>query len=175
MVQEKIKLPTFQEPLNAKEIAILEEKYASQRHFFLKFYNIFGMIFLLIILIVFYAAIAQPDEGIHSRIIEKQRTIHFAKYMIPGILLFFTLVCMSHYSIAVGGLKKDIKDGVKIIEYVIVKRKNIMPADQTYHFYIISNFKTHLQVSKEVFEMYQINDQLTLEYAPHSKTFLAYY
>lgn len=174
-MQEKIKLPTFEEPLNAEELAILEEKYASQRRFFLRFYNIFGMVFLFIILIVFYAAISQPDEGIHSRIIEKQHTIYFAKYMIPGLLLFFTLVCTSHFSIAVGGLRKDIKDGVKIIEYVTVKRKNIMPADKTYHFYIISNFKTHLQVSKEVFELYRINDQLTIEYAPHSKTFLAYY
>lgn len=174
-MQEKIKLPTFEEPLTEDEIAILAEKHRSQRTFFLRFYYSFGMVFLLIILVGFYAAISQPDEGIYSRIIEKQRTIYYAQFMIPGLLLFFTAVCASHFSIAVGGLKKDIKKGVKVIEYVIVKRKKIMPSDHSCHFYIISNFKTHLQVSKEVFDLYQINDQLTIEYAPHSKTFLAYY
>lgn len=174
-MQEKIKLTTFEEPLTEAEIAVLTEKYTSQRAFFQRFYYIFGMVFSLIILIVFYAAISQPDEGIYSRIIEKQRTIYYAQYMIPGILLFFTAVCASHFTIAVGGLKKDLKERIKIIEYVVVKRKKIMPSDHSYHFYIISNFKTHLQVSKAVYELYQINDQLTIEYAPHSKTFLAYY
>lgn len=174
-MKEKIKLITFKDDLSEQELKFITTKYTDLKQSLLKIYKFLGMIYLFIVLISFYLVISNVDETNVYEVKQKQQTIEYAIYFLPALIIAFLLICLLHFSVHAGGHRADIKNKMKYIEYAIIKRKKIMPSNNSFHFYIISDYKTNLEVDQITFEQYHVGDQITIEYLPQSKIFLGYY
>lgn len=91
------------------------------------------------------------------------------------LFLVFAVVFLYVYLISVYNLFIEIRRGYKIIEQATIREKKYMQQTQTYHFFINSLVKKSIEVSKEDYDFFQINDEINIEYGPRSFQFFGYY
>jgi len=91
-------------------------------------------------------------------------------------LLLFSGSCIYYsYRLTLRRVLQDIAFGTKIIERCTIKRKQQMPINNSYHFYIHTAYKLSIEVSEDDYNRLNEGDEVSIEYTEFSKMYLGYY
>ena len=162
-----LKLQRYTEQLNAEEIAFLMKKEQKERK---QYYKAYSMLMVLSFIIPFAGAWYRAIDGIENAFSPTRF------FLAAGVLLSIsTMGTWLAYSINLKKVQSDIKNGTKTIELTHITRKQYMPQNDTYYFYLNSPNKLSIEVSKNDFYSLSEGDELTIEYTTHSKLYLGYF
>lgn len=93
-----------------------------------------------------------------------------------GFLLSFLGVCAwLAYRRVLYKLKADIRGRTKTIERTKIKRKQFMPHNKTYYFFLDSPNKLSIEVSEQDYQLLNDGDELNIEYSTYSKLYFGYF
>ena len=93
-------------------------------------------------------------------------------------IVLITIIAISAliaYYIKIYPIKKDYLCNCKLIEVVTITKKVHMKATNTFHFYVLSAFRLSFEVDQELFDQYEVADELNLELSYYSHLFLGCY
>ena len=91
------------------------------------------------------------------------------------LLSVCTLAVYLSYRLYLRKVFWDIKTGTKTIEQSYIARKQYMPQNNSYHFYITSPNRLSIEVGQEDFYRMNEGDEVSIEYTTHAKVFLGYF
>jgi uncharacterized membrane protein len=157
----------FLEPLEASELAFLEEKAKSEQ-------RTYTVIFCLLMLMsLFFPFIT---SWYHN-------PISGSSYFLPYRFLFSALVLVAIcctgmvvvYRVFLRRLHLDIRGGQKTIRSHKIRKKVFVANGGTCHFFIDSSIKMSIEVTLQDFYRLSEGDEVFIEYAPHSKEYFGYY
>lgn len=159
------------EPLNADELEFIERQYRSESKIYMR-----GMNVMLII-----AALAPLAVCILllflNRAEENTKQTMFELYFLGfAFMLFFVgFIAFVAYRMKVRGYYKDTKGKKKVVELANIQQKKYMKLNNTYHFYLDSKVMYTIEVGPQDFEKWRLGDEISVEYAEHSKEYFGYY
>ncbi len=93
-------------------------------------------------------------------------------------IVLITIIAISAliaYYIKIHPIKKDYLCNYKLIEVVTITKKVHMKATNTFHFYVLSAFRLSFEVDQDLFDQYEVADELNLELSYYSHLFLGCY
>ena len=79
------------------------------------------------------------------------------------------------YRFSLRRVQTDIRRRTKTIETTFIRRKQYMPQNNAYYFYISSPNKLSIEVTNEDYHRLDEGDEVNIEYATHSKLYLGYF
>lgn len=79
------------------------------------------------------------------------------------------------YTRILGKLKKDIKKRSKTVELTRIKRKQYVPQNKTYHFYLDSPVKLSIEVAEHDYNAYDESDEVNIEYSTNARFYFGYF
>lgn len=79
------------------------------------------------------------------------------------------------YTRILGKLKKDIKERAKTIELTRIKRKQYMPHNKTYYFYLDSPVKLSIEVEEQDYHAFNETDEVNIEYSTNARFYFGYF
>ncbi len=155
------------EPMEEDEIAFIEKKYNKESKAYMYAMNrllIIIAVIPFIIALVYFIATGRKDDL-------------FKVYFIGlGALLgLFSLAATLSYRHKLRNYKLDFIEKNKIVESVTIQSVKHMPMNDTYHFYINSQYKYSIEVSESFFHQYQPGDEINIEYSVHSREYFGYF
>ena len=159
--------PIFIEPLDDDEIFFVTKKYEKVSKEYLRIMNLFLIasgVIPLILAIGF--GIVFNDIRMFYRIF----TISLV-----SLIIFFCIISVIFYFIQLYAVYKDNKFKTKTLEQCIITKKNYIQINNSFHFYINSDVKYSIEVSENDFNMFNLGDEINIEYTTFSKEFLGYY
>lgn len=92
-----------------------------------------------------------------------------------AILLFASLAFYTAYFKSLRKLKLDTIERLKVIECTKILEKKYLPHNNSYHFTLLSPTQRSLEVEVNEYQLYNIGDEINIEYAKNSKIPLGYY
>ncbi len=85
-------------------------------------------------------------------------------------------ICMfGCYMYLLYNLKKDLNHKIKRIEHCLIQSKKQMPLHQRAYFYINSPTKISIEIDEKNFDLYEIGDEINVEFAQFSDEYFGYY
>ncbi len=160
-------LQRYTEPLEYSELKFLVEKEHKERR---QYYRVFRLLMFMSFIIPFAGAWYRAYDGAPNAF----SPLRF--FLSVGVLLsissFSTYVT---YRVNLRMIQLDIRDGVKVIETNRITRKLFIAAKSAYYFYIDSKVKLSIEVSALDYERMKEGDEVSIEYAQHSKLYLGYF
>ncbi len=157
----------YNEPLEVEELQFLEKKAATDRS---NYYRVFQVMMIGSFVIPFAGAWYRAIDGMEDAFSPLR---YFAT---AGVLV--TLSSVSTYIAYRTYLRKvrlDIRDKTKTIEKSHIMKKVHIATKDTYHFYIDSAIKLSIEVKLEDYLLMNTGDEVSIEYATHSKEYLGYF
>lgn len=91
------------------------------------------------------------------------------------LLSLCTLAVWLSYRLYLRKVLWDLKSLTKTIEQSHITRKQYMPQNKSYHFYIDSPNRLSIEVSQDDFYHMDEGDEVSIEYTTHAKIFLGYF
>ncbi|MEZ5015563.1 MAG: hypothetical protein R2800_00800 [Flavipsychrobacter sp.] len=161
----------YTEALTKEEYAFLEKKAEKEGA---QFYKVARVLMAFCFIIPFIFAWFQAAEGDE---IEIEIAFSYARYFfgVLFLLVFAGSIMFVSYKRNLGKLHADLKDKLKVIERTYIKRKQYMPHNNSYYFYLESPNKLSIEVRAQDFNNYANGDELNIEYAAHSKFYFSYF
>lgn len=162
-----MQLMRHNEPLEADEISFLRRKEARERK---QFYKITRVLMILSFICPFVVAWFRAADGAAN-------PFSYQTYFIGVIFL----ICFSgtgiylSYRRTLYHIHNDLRSQTKTVERTHVTRKQFMPHNNSYHFYLDSPNKLSIEVSEADFHNIEQGDELNIEYATHSRHYLGYF
>lgn len=153
--------------MDHSELAFIEKKEAGERA---QYYRFFRLAMLLSFICPFIIAWFQAIEGAED-------PFSIRMYFI-GVLILLALSGTGIYVSYRRNLKKmqdDLSHRIKVIERTRITRKQFMPQNNTYYFYIDSAVKLSIEVAQEDYHRLDQGDELNIEYAARSLIYLGYF
>lgn len=95
--------------------------------------------------------------------------------IVCAMLLFAALLGTYYYRSHLLPLKKDAMEGLKTVELARVARKQFIPENNSFHFYLISDFKLSIEVRQKDYEAYKEMDEINIEYSSRAHVFFGYF
>jgi hypothetical protein len=86
----------------------------------------------------------------------------------------FLLAYLTGYLHSIRPYQLELKQKQKIVETTIITEKKFMAINNTYHFYI-SEPMYSIEVEPDAYNQYDTNDEINVEYLPHTKIYLGYF
>lgn len=157
----------YTEQLSFEELSFLEEKEQKDK----------GQ-FYLIMRIVVTASLIIPFLYSWYRAFEGEDNPFSPIYYFAGLAVTVTVALIAGYILYKKGLYKlrvDLKEQTKTIENTHITRKQYMPRNNAYYFFLDSPTKLSIQVSEADYNNMQKGDELNIEYATHSKFYFGYF
>lgn len=163
----QVQLFRYNEQLDTEELAFLVKKEARDKTMMYKLIRVL-MVFCFVIPFIatwFRATDGVPDPFSYT-------------YYFSGVLF---LACFSGFAVFVSyrrtlyKIEQDIRHRTKTIERTHITRKQFMPQNNTYYFYLNSPNKLSIEVKQEDFHAMQNGDELNIEYTTYSKFYLGYF
>jgi len=160
-------LQQYYEPLDTGELDFLRKKEVKERR---QYYRAFRLFMFLSFILPFTGAWYCAYDGAPN-----------AFSVIRFFVSAFILLSMSatgtwiSYRIHLRKIQSDIKYKTKTIESSHITRKQYMPQNNTYYFYISSPNKLSIEVSKKDFYRLTEGDEVNIEYTTHGKLYLGYF
>jgi hypothetical protein len=162
-----LELQPYKEPLELDELIFLENKELKERGQYLKIYRLLMFFSLLI-----------PFAGAWYRVSENApNSFSPLRYFFSaGVLLFIsTVATFLSYRVYHRKVRLDIKEKTKTIEISRITRKLYVATRKTFYFYIDSRVKLSIEVSDADYKAFKEGDEVSIEYATHSKLYLGYF
>jgi len=160
-------LVRYQEPLNRDELSFLMRKEEKDRK---QFYKVVRLFMLLCFICPFVIAWFKAVEGMEDPF-----------SLIDYFIGVFFLMCFSGtgiYLSYVHNLRRvqhDIRSGTKTIECTHILRKQYMPQNNSFYFYIDSPNKLSIEVNEFDYHRLESGDEVNIEYTTFSKLYLGYF
>lgn len=160
-------LVRYNEPLSGDELAFLSKREAEDRS---QYYRVIRIAMVLSFICPFIIAWLRALEG------EKDpfSPLHY----FFGVFCLLGLSALGIYIAYTFNLRKiqyDIMHRTKTIEQTHITRKQFMPHNNTYHFYIDSPVRISIEVSQEDYRRLDQGDELSIEYTTYAKLYLGYF
>ncbi len=157
----------YTEPLEADELAFLEQKEQKDRKVY---YKVFQKLMVCCFIFPFVGAWYRAYDGAPN-------AFSYAKFFVSaGILLFICLLAIYlTYKMDLYKVQKDIAGKTKTIEKNHVTNKVYFPSKSAYYVYLDSLVKLSIEVSEEDYFRIRKGDEISIEYTTHSKHYLGYF
>jgi hypothetical protein len=162
-----VELTRYSQPLEPDELDFLVKKEEKER---IQFYKVVRYCMILSFVAPFVVAWVRAAEGVED-------PFSYGIYFIGVVFL----VCFSgtgiyiSYSRTLRKVQADIKERTKMIEHTHITRKQFMPQNNTYYFYLDSPNKLTIEVSQNDYHSMNEGDEISIEYTTHSKQYLGYF
>ncbi len=134
--------------------------------------------FYLIMRIVMSGSVLLPFLFAWYRAFEGQDDPFSITYYFIGLSVTVVVALLIGYAIYKKGLYKiraDIRDRTKTVESTHITRKQFMPANDEYYFFIDSPTLLSIRVSKLDYDKMRKGDELNIEYSTHAKYYFGYF
>lgn len=162
-----MELIRYNEALEAEELAFLLKKERKERKLY---YGIIKWCMIMSFICPFIVAWFHAFDG-------DDNPFSYSSYFVGVVfLLFFSgggTYVVYYYNLR--KVQSDIKHRTKTIERSHIMRKQFMPHNNTYHFYIDSPNKLSIEVTATDFHRLDKGDELSIEYTTYSKMYLGYF
>ena len=160
-------LVRYSEKLEPDELAFLRKKEAKERH---QFFRVIRVLIILCFVIPFIMAWLRALSGIPN-------PFSFVVYFTGvGVLMSLTVLGgYVSYQSSLGKVQTDIRQQLKTVERTHITRKQYMPQNHTYYFYIDSTTRLRIEVSEKDFHRLELGDELNIEYTSRAKLYLGYF
>lgn len=162
-----MQLYRYNEPLEKEELAFLVKKEEKERRQFYKLIRVFLVFcFVCPFVVVWFRA----WNGVENP---------FSYLFYFGGVLF--LVCFCGFAVYMGyrmslyKVQQDLRAGTKSIERTTITRRQYMPQNNTYYFYLSSPNKLSIEVSVDDYHAMKDGDELSIEYTTCAKMYLGYF
>jgi uncharacterized membrane protein len=160
-------LQKYIEPLEIDELMFLERKETSERR---QYYKVYQLLMFLSFIIPFIGSWYRAAEGAPNAF----STLTF--FVSAGILLFIsTFATYMSYYVYLRKVQLDIRYKTKTIEINRIVRKLHVTTKSAYYFYIDSTIKLSIEVACSDYDRLKVGDEVSIEYASHSKFYLGYF
>lgn len=155
------------ERLSDEELEFLIKKDEKESGLFYRTVRVFMFICFIIPFVVAWMRAMNGEE----------KPFEYGYYFLGvGFLLLFTFVCAWFaYRRGLYKLKKDISAKTKTIERTRIKRKQFMPHNKTYYFYLDSPNKLSIEVAEHDYQSLDDGDELNIEYSTNAKFYFGYF
>jgi hypothetical protein len=162
----EVHLLKYKAPLNKDERSFLKKKEEKDRRQFFK---------VMQVLLVF--CFVCPFAGAWIKALKGDALAFSYFYYFLGVaflIVFSGAGAYISYRAFLYKLQQDIKQATKTIETTTITRKQFMPNNNTYYFYLSSSVKLSIEVSEEDYAARNTGDEISIEYTPFSKIYLGY-
>lgn len=162
-----IEVVKYQESLNNDELAFLRRREERERR---QTYKIIRVFMILCFLCPFIVAWFRALGG-------QENPFSLFHYFIGVVFL----LCFSAAGIYWGyyhnlrRVQLDLKYATKTIERVFITRKQYMPVNNAYFFYLSSAVRLSIEVSEPDYRRLEVGDELNIEYATYSRMYFGYF
>lgn len=155
------------EQMSAEELLFLIRKDEQETRSFYRAISAFMVVCFILPFIVAWVRAFGGDK----------QPFEFGYYFLGvGVLLSFLGLCAwMAYRYSLQKLKNDIKTQAKTVERTTIKRKQYMPHNNTYYFYLDSSIKLSIEVGKDDYHMFNDGDELNIEYSTNAKFYFGYF
>lgn len=135
-----------------------------------QYYKIYSMLMILSFLVPFAGAWYRAAGGV-ANAFSPLRYFGFTAFL----LFLSSLAVGLSYRLYLRKVFWDLKAHTKTIELSHIVRKQFMPQNNSYHFYIDSPNRLSIEVSQDDFYHMDEGDEVSIEYTTHAKIFLGYF
>lgn len=157
--------------MDEEELSFLNEKRAKEGK---QFYKVANVLMILCFVIPFLFSWFKAVEGT-----EDEYEIAFTPstyfFGVGFLLVFVGAIMFAVYRSYLHKLDKDIKTRCKTVEHTHIKRKQFMPHDKKYYFYLDSPTKLSIEVSQQDYSSMSEGDELSIEYSTNYKFYFGYF
>ncbi|HEY9178110.1 MAG TPA: hypothetical protein VIN07_10485 [Flavipsychrobacter sp.] len=155
------------ESLSPEELQFLMDKDQKETRTFYSAIRVFMFVCFVIPFIVAWLRAMDGDEN----------PFELGAYFLGvGFLLSFTGLCAwLAYRRSLQKIKRDIKNRSKTVERTHITRKQYMPHNHTYYFYLDSPNKLSIEVSEADYHLLNDGDELNIEYSTNAKMYFGYF
>lgn len=158
---------SYIEPLDTDELDVLMEMEVKDRKMYYKVYNVLMvMSFVIPFICSWYRAFDGAPNAFSV-------TRFFASTV--ALLSLSTAAVYTSYRYFLRKVQHDIKHKTKTIDICHIVRKQYMPQNNTYHFYVDARDKLSIEVSQLFFSLLETGDEVNLEFTTHSRLYLGYF
>ena len=160
----------FYEPFDEKEIAYLQQLKQLEDARYKKLISIcFRLITtLLLVLGSIIFGLKDEEEKLTYTAVDYLGTCLGTYILVFGIIFIFRKSNKNTFA-------RDLMYGQKLIQPVNIERKLYNPQDSKCYFYLKNSPILHIAVNVDDYEFYNVEDEINLEIAPFTKTYLGYY
>jgi hypothetical protein len=162
-----LKAAEYIEPLEPDELQFLQRMEVKDREMYYKVYNV---LMVMSFIIPFIGSWYRAFEGAPN-------AFSFTKfYASAGALLTISTAAMyGSYRFNLRKVQWDIRHKTKTIEVCHITRKQYMPHNNAFYFYIDSVSKLSIEVSELYFRHLDAGDEVSLEFTTHARMYLGYF
>lgn len=149
------------------ELIFLENKELKERG---QYYKVYKWLMFLSFLFPFIGAWYRATEGAPN-------AFSMTRFFFSAALLLSisTIATYLSYRIYLRKVQLDLRFKTKTIERNHITRKLFVAPKKAYYFYIDSAIKMSIEVSFTDYELLKEGDEVSIEYATHSKFYLGYF
>ena len=160
-------LVKYREALSGDELSFLRRKETKERK---QFYKVVRVFMILCFVCPFIIAWFRAIEGVENPF--------SLTYYFLGVSFLATFsgagIYWGYYN-HLRKVQKDIRVGTKTIERTYVTRKQYIPSNNSFYFYLSSAIKLSIEVNEPDFRRLDTGDELSIEYTTYSKLYLGYF
>lgn len=165
------KITFYEERMDEEELSFLNRKRAKEGK---QFYKVANVLMILCFVIPFIFSWFKAVEGKENEYeIAFMPTTYFLG--VGFLLVFVGAIMFAVYRRFLHKLDKDIKTRSKTVEHTHIKRKQFMPHDKKYYFYLDSPTKLSIEVSQQDYSSMSEGDELSIEYSTNYKFYFGYF
>lgn len=162
-----LELVKYRQPLTPEELAFLRKKESRERHQTYKVLKVFMVLsFICPFIVAWFRAFGDHENPFSA--------IHYFIGVVFLLVFSATGVYWGYYN-NLRKIQKDIKGGTKTVEKVFITRKQYMPANNTYYFYLSSSVKLSIDVEEHDYRQLSKGDEINIEYTSFSNLYLGYF
>jgi hypothetical protein len=154
-------------PLTDVEVTLLTQKEEAER---LQYYKVFRALMIFCFVISFLTSWYRAFDGAPNAF------SYLRFFVTTGILLFIvSFATYASYRFYHRTLQQDLKERTKTIETHRITKKVFVPANNAFYLYTTSRTTLSIEVSPEYFAALGEGDEVSLEFATHSRLYLGYF
>lgn len=160
-------LQRYDEPLEVTELAFLTRKEKKERKLY---YKVYRMLMVMSFIIPFIGAWYRAFDGAPNAF----SAIKF--FVGAGVLLMISSVgTYMTYKFNLRMVQWDVKQGTKTVEVSHITKKQFVPHNNTYYFYLDSPNKMSIEVSSDYYHALKEGDEINIEYSTNAKFYFGYF
>jgi len=158
-------LTRYKEPMNETELSFLREKESKERR---QYFVVYRLLMIGCFVVPFLTSWYRAYEGAPN-------AFSYIRFFVTAftLLVISTTAVYLSYRAYHKKLLLDLRDGTKTIETSHITKKLAIPG--AFHFYTDSAVKLNIEVSEQYFHSLKEGDEVSIEYATHSRLYLGYF
>ena len=163
----ELQLYRHNEPLEPDELAFLMRKDEKDKK---STYRVVRVLMVFCFVIPYIISLFRATNGVPDPF---SYTWYFSGVL---FLLCFAGLCVyiSYYR-TMRRVELDIRNKTKTIELTQITKKQYMPHNNTFYFYLTSPNKLSIEVSGDHYHTFKEGDELSIEYTTYSNLYLGYF